>query len=423
MLLPYQVNVIKDKSRFKLVYWFRGARKTFTMTLGIVIHCYHQESLKRATQWVILSGSERQSKEAIGMVKRHCQAFSLAFGELTYPHENAPDFNVHEIRLGSGSRILGIPANPDTVRGFSANVYLDEFQAHRDSRAIWAAMFPSIRERYKLWVSGTTPRFKTHKFYDLITTETDLWSRHVIDVHQAVADGHPLDIAQTKAALDDDLVWAQEYELQFIDANDWLPFEMILACEDEQAGKRDRGTGATYIGIDVARTKHLWVAWVWETIGDIAWCREIRVLKNALFEQQTQVVGELITTYNPVRIAVDQSGIGRPVVEGWQRQWGAFRIEGVDFTLQSKQYLSTLMRQRFERRGVRIPRDPLLRADLASVKRIVTPAGNVRFDVDSDASGLDSHADRYWAAALGLYAIPTQKPARKARTGSVSAWG
>lgn len=423
VLLPYQARFINDKSRFKLAYWFRGARKTFTCTLGIVEDCYEFEANRRATTWVILSGSERQSKEAIAFVKRHCLAYHVIFGQETWKlsAQNGQVFNVHEIRFKHGSRVIGIPANPDTVRGFSANVYLDEFQAHKDSRAIWAAMFPSIREKYKLWVSGTTPRFKTHKFYDLITTESDQWSRHVVDVYQAVSDGHPLDIEQTKTALDDDLVWAQEYELQFIDASDWLPFELIVACEDPKAGKQQPTGGPCYLGVDIARTKHLWVGWVWEVVGDVAWCREIKVLKNATFEYQTQIFGQLITKYQIVRAAVDQSGIGRPIVESWQKQWGQYRVEGVDFTLQSKQYLSTLIRQQFERRAVRIPaHDSLLRADLASVKRIATPAGNIRFDSDSDTDG---HADRYWAAALGLYAIGKQTPTRRAVTAVASAWG
>ena len=32
-------------------------------------------------------------------------------------------------------------ANPDTARGFSANVFLDEFAFHKDSREIWKALF------------------------------------------------------------------------------------------------------------------------------------------------------------------------------------------------------------------------------------------------------------------------------------------
>ena len=49
-----------------------------------------------------------------------------------------------EVAFPSGSRITALPANADTARGFSANVFLDEFAFHADSRKIWAALFPVI---------------------------------------------------------------------------------------------------------------------------------------------------------------------------------------------------------------------------------------------------------------------------------------
>src|SRR4030095_5752292 len=49
-----------------------------------------------------------------------------------------------EIRFANGSRIIAIPANPSTARGYSANIVLDEFAYHEDPDKIWAAMFPSL---------------------------------------------------------------------------------------------------------------------------------------------------------------------------------------------------------------------------------------------------------------------------------------
>lgn len=45
---------------------------------------------------------------------------------------------------------------------------------------------------------------------------------------------------------------------------------------------------------------------------------------------------------------------------------------------------------------LKIPYDPAVRAALGAVKRIVTPAGNVRFDADRTAAG---HADHFGALA------------------------
>ena len=68
-----------------------------------------------------------------------------------------------EIEYPNGSRITALPANPDTARGFSANVFLDEFAFHLDSRKIWTALFPVISAGWKLRVVST-PNGKGNKF-------------------------------------------------------------------------------------------------------------------------------------------------------------------------------------------------------------------------------------------------------------------
>ncbi len=56
-----------------------------------------------------------------------------------------------------------------------------------------------------------------------------------------------------------------------------------------------------------------------------------------------------------------------------------------------------MVKQAFEERTVRIPDNREVRADINSVKRFVTLAGNVRFDAEHTDRG---HADRFWALAL-----------------------
>ena len=75
---------------------------------------------------------------------------------------------------------------------------LDEFAFHADSRKIWAALFPVISAGRKLRVVST-PNGKANKFHELMTAAEQLpeggaegknpWSRHAVDIHQAVAEG------------------------------------------------------------------------------------------------------------------------------------------------------------------------------------------------------------------------------------------
>jgi phage FluMu gp28-like protein len=75
-----------------------------------------------------------------------------------------------EARLPGGTVIKALPANPDTARGHTANLYLDEFAIHQNSREIWGALYPLISEGgLKLRVTST-PKGKGNKFYELMTS-------------------------------------------------------------------------------------------------------------------------------------------------------------------------------------------------------------------------------------------------------------
>jgi phage FluMu gp28-like protein len=402
LLYPYQQRWLADTSRFKVGMFARQTGKTFTTTLELVLDCLQAEAEGRRARWVILSRGERQAREAMEEgVKLHLKAMQTAFEYLELEHEEAKVKSL-EVTLPGGSRITALPANPDTARGFSANVFLDEFAFHADSRKIWMALFPVISAGWKLRVVST-PNGKGNKFYELMTGEDSAWSRHQVDIYQAVADGLPRNAEELRAGLNDEDAWSQEFELNWLDeASAWLSYALINAVEHDHAGDPDKAEGgAFYIGNDIGRKKDLWVAWVWERIGDVLWTRELRVLKRATFREQDRVLDELVAKYNPVRICMDQTGMGEKPVEDAQHRYGQMRVEGVMFTGDSKQHMANLAKEAFEDRKVRIPLgDAAIRADLHSLKKVTTPAGNVRFDVD----GGDGHADRAWAAFLGIYA-------------------
>ena len=175
LLYPYQQRWLADQSRFKVGMFARQTGKTFTTTLEIVLDALKAEAEGRRTRWVILSRGERQAREAMEEgVKRHLSALNIAFKAAEIDYLEGAQVKALEVTLPGGSRITALPANPDTARGFSANVFLDEFAFHADSRKIWTALFPVISAGWKLRVVST-PNGKGNKFYDLMTGQSDLW--------------------------------------------------------------------------------------------------------------------------------------------------------------------------------------------------------------------------------------------------------
>ncbi|MEY9717867.1 phage FluMu gp28-like protein [Sinorhizobium fredii] len=421
LLFGYQRRWFHDKSRFKIGKFARQTGKTFTTTLEIVDDAYEAAVSGRRTRWVILSRGERQAAEAMNEgVKLHAKAYGLVFDEIQ-PYDWVGDngtYRALEVELPHGSKITALPANPDTARGFSANVFLDEFAFHKDSNAIWKALFPVISAGWKLRVTST-PNGKSGKFYELDTGKDAAWSRHIVDIYQAVADGLPRDIEELRAGIADEDAWAQEYELKYLDeASAWLSYDLISSVEDENAGDPESYQGnVCFVGRDIGRRNDLHVIWVWEQIGDVLWERERVEQKRATFAQMDEAFDSIMTRYRVGRACIDQTGMGEKVVEDAQRRYGS-RVEGVLFTAPNKLIMATRGKERFEDRTVRIKEgDQALRADLHKLRKVASATGAPRFVAERD----DDHADRTWAAFLGIHAADGERteygyqPARPAR--------
>lgn len=403
-LFAYQRDWFLDRSRFKAAMYARQTGKTFTTTLEVVDDCFEAAVTGRRERWVILSRGERQAKEAIDEgVKRHAQAYGMVFeaAEFEWRGETG-GYKALEVTLPGGSRITALPANPDTARGFSANVFLDEFAFHRDSRTIWKALFPVISAGWKLRVTST-PNGKDNKFYEIMTGGDPIWSRHVVDIHRAVADGLPRDVEELRRAIDDEDAWAQEFELKWLDeASAWLSYDLISSCEEETAGRPElSGGGVCFVGWDIAVRKDLSVIVVVEKIGDVLWVREMIEMRRVSLTEQYDVFSDVMRRHLVGRACLDQTGMGEGAVAETKRRHGLDRIEGVLFTGPTKLVLATAGKQAFEDRTIRIPMGhAALRADLHKLRRVASATGAPRFVAERD----EDHADRTWALFLAIHA-------------------
>lgn len=402
----------------------RQAGKTSGSTLEICEDGMQAVLDGRKTRWVILSRGERQAREAMEEgVKAFLQKYEVGFQTLEIPWEGCED-KALEVVLPGGSRITGLPANPDTARGFTANVLLDEFAFHADSKKIWGALFPVIsRSDLKLRVIST-PNGKANKFYEIMTAgnmeevlratghaQAGVWSLHFCDIYMAVAGGLDRNIDELKAGLNDQDMWEQEFELKWLDeASAWLDYDLINAAEHDKAGIPDHYTGGIcYVGNDIGRRRDLWAVWVNELVGDVHWTREVIARRRISFAEQDALLDEVMRKYRVGRLCMDQTGMGEKPVEDAKRRYGEYVVEGILFTAPNKLILATNGKQKYEDRKQRIPMgDRDIRSDLHALRKIPTATGGVRFDADGDTDG---HADRAWANFLALHAgsVPHQK--------------
>ncbi|OFW08658.1 MAG: hypothetical protein A3H27_18570 [Acidobacteria bacterium RIFCSPLOWO2_02_FULL_59_13] len=443
-LYPYQERWVRDGSRFKLAVKATQIGYSFAAALEAVRDC-----IRHRTLWIVLSRGERQSLEFMQKARELAQALRIVGSKLETSFFEKTNILQHEVKFPNGSRIIGVPANPDTARGYTGNMILDEFAFHQHDREIWAAAFGRMsRGELKLRVIST-PNGQRGKFYELAKEAglvdvgvrsqesevrsqkekqilrfaqdysrssdffatgsnnhpTSIWSGHWCDVHLAKRLGCPINAVQLRQALGDEESWQQEYECVFLsDSQNYIPMELIVESEHEQATTalpldwRADGGRECYFGYDVGRVRDLAVVAVVEKVGDVYWTRALIEMPKTKFSAQEQVIGDVAPLC--VRGAVDATGLGMEMAERLAQKFPG-RVEPVSFTLARKQDLAMRLKQQFEERRLRIPESRELRRDLNAVKREVTSAGNVRFDAERTEQG---HADRFWALALALHA-------------------
>lgn len=433
--LPYQRAWITDQARFKIGMFTRRGGKTFGSCGEIVDDCVKAEMDRRKVRWTILSRSEGTAKEALeDALKPMTRAYYAVLKGLS--NRGQPEFvqdefhvpaHVKEVRQGDqsfmvevpearfktqevhfpgGSRVVALSASPDAARGFGGNLLLDEFAFHADSRRIWGSAFPvAARGGHKIRVIST-PNGKGNKFFELMTgqKEAAIWSRHHVDIYEAVKQGLDVNVEELRAGMADEDAWKQEFELAWLDeASSWLDYDLISACESNAAGiPLHYMGGMCFVGVDIAARNDLFVIVVAELVGEVLMVREIIAKKRISFAEQDRLLDEVMKRYRVVRVAMDQTGMGEKPVEDAKARHGSERVQGVLFTPAARLDMATTLKESMQDRKTRIPAgDPALRADLHSIKSQVGVTGIRRLVADSDSDG---HADRFWALALAVSA-------------------
>ena len=394
ILLPYQRKWLHDKSRFKIALKARQIGFSFIIALEGLL-----EAVEKKQNIIYLSTSERQSQELLDKVLVHARALGHGVGKIMATH------NRSECKLVNGSKILSLPANPDTVRGFTGSVYLDEFAFHRDGAKIFRAIMPTITRGENRLRIVSTPAGDQGMFFRLWSKDGE-FRKHRVDIHQAISEGLEIDLDGIRRLTPDPDTFAQEYECKFLsDRESYFSLPLIYTCVRED-GEYPKPEGEVYMGVDVGRKRDRTVLVTLHKVGDVLHSAPLEVLDKATFSAQEDYIAGCIERLCPTRLCIDSTGLGMQLAENLSSRFSC--VEGVGFTNQIKETMSVTCRRIFEKRSIRIPKDRKLINDIHSIKKIVTIAGNIRYDAQRNASG---HADRYWALALAVHAASKICPA------------
>lgn len=432
IFLPYQRRWVEDGSRLKIMEKSRQIGISWATAYAAVERTAAEEA--RHDQWVS-SRDEIQAKLFVEDCKRFARVLHAAVEDLGYVVID-PDKKVsaYVLRFANGRRIHSMSSNPDAQAGKRGGRILDEFALHPDPRKLYSIAYPGIT-----W-GGQMEIISTHRgsanFFNELVEEIKhrgnpkKFSLHTVTLQDALDQGflwklqqalppdNPIQEMDEPAYFDfirsgcaSEEQFLQEY--MCVPADDegaFLSYDLIASCEyrageawemDAQGFLEDgRRTGPLYMGVDVARTRHLTVFWILEAVGSTRFTRKVITLQDTAFRAQEGVLYELLDLPNMQRCCIDATGLGMQMAERASEKYG-WKVEPVRFSEQVKEALAYPVRAALEDKSVRIPRDDQVRADLRRVRKTVTAAGNIRFMAEA---GDDGHADRFWALALALHA-------------------
>ena len=95
-----------------------------------------------------------------------------------------------------------------------------------------------------------------------------------------------------------------------------------------------------YLGGDIARVKDFTVFWLIRAVGGVRLTVHRVALRNMPFDEQERVLYELLELPTFRRACIDNSGLGRQLIERAQKRFGAYKVEPVTFTLAIKEELA-----------------------------------------------------------------------------------
>lgn len=201
----------------------------------ILLNCCRQAGKSTAVAWRVAHRcSMRPNYFAVCTAPSDRQSLEL-FQKIRGTLERAGEFeerpvkdNMHELVLRNGSRIICLPSNPDTIRGFSSVNELLVDEAGMVDDAVFAAVEPMMVRSKGSLVLMTTPKGQRGHFHSIWLNGKG-WERYEVTWRDVVDYGH-----FTQADLDHfreehgEWMFKQEYECQFLSTIDAVfPIEQI----------------------------------------------------------------------------------------------------------------------------------------------------------------------------------------------------
>ena len=400
----YQARLLRDPSKRIVVRWCRQAGKTTTIALRAIWFAL----TKPKTLTLIVAPSLRQSMIMSDRIHDFLGSLPSSLRRRLVEKQQRT-----VIRFRNGSRIVALPNSPQLLRGYTAHQCIaDESAFFRDDELVfYNVLMPMLSTTDGILIASSTPWSTDSVFYRLCMNPE--YSQHVVTWEDVVKAGlvKPSFIEEMKASIPVER-FQREFESKFVeDVDAWLPQSLIASCIDSELQPydfHDAPEGEFYAGLDFGKQQDYSVVAVVQKFDRIV--KLVHVHRFPLQTEYASVIGyakSLQDRWKSIQaVYADITGVGAYIVEDMVRS-GIQNVEGVTFTIQKKEDMATILREKMRLREFLIPYEPVRRrqdidlcAELNVEKYELMKTGHIRF---SHPEG-SSHDDVFWAVALAVYA-------------------
>ena len=453
----WQQDHIRDINKYSIVLKSRRTGFSFDVALKGIIKANDRGRIKYTRQFV--SYNEEDAKEKINYAKEFYHSIPAKYKkELASESKTSMEF--YDKGKRTVSRLISIACRPPRGRG--GDIVFDEMAIYPRNKAkiVYVAGLPVIARGGCIEI-GSTPLGKMGMFYDIWNEEKEYphfvrfmvpwWASTALctNVKEAVKLAGPMETKERVALFGTDILktifssmlledFQQEFECSFIDfALSYIPLDLIwdntpgmregdrLAELDEEQGEggdekgievkvfktvddlllgyRPEKHGRLFLGFDVARFRDASVIFL---IGQLENGKKVSVAEiemvNTKFEVQRQTMQKILNNLPVVRGTMDRTGLGTQLSEQLQDEFGATKIEGMDFVPENKELLAIGVKNGLEKKDFLLQNDKRFHRQIHSIKRMAGYGGIFRYDSQRDEDG---HADSFWAWALANFAV------------------
>ena len=388
----YQAKLLEDKSKRIVACMGRQTGKTTSIAMKAI----HFADMNSAVTVLITAPSLRQSMIMFDRIVTFVYSSARLRNKVVRITRTLVSFE-------NGSRIIALPCSEHRLRGYTANMVICDEASWVSEKVILEVLFPMLTTTQGYAIFLSTPWDKNHFFYRAFVNPA-------YSVHRVKSEECPLVTKEFLEEMRQNMTheaYLMEYEAEFVEAlNSYFPQSLIrsgvelaqkLGAEFYPSLEVSFPSGDFYAGVDFGKLQDYSVLAVIKREDEIL--KLVYVHQFPLETPYTQVIGHLVRANQKFQfrsVLVDQTGVGEPVLEEMQNQ-GLRNVEGVKFTVQTKEELLTSLKIAMEQNRLAIPYHRQLCQQINEQQYEYSKSGHLQFKHPEN-----SHDDMLWALALAV---------------------